>query len=447
MPLFTSTRSQKSHADFRSLFSDSATPFFFVLLGYSVKYAYTILITRKLGSYAMGVFSLSFTVVQVSSVIARLGVDSSLLRFISGFRSRKEDGRIKQLYLAGTFLVLSFGLLLSGLVYALSPWMATAVFKNPQMERAFHLASLGIVPLSLLYVEIESLRGLGFIKLYAFFLHSSIFLCSCLMLLAFLLFSLESYIPVAAFVAAVWLTLLLAKALFLVLFPFMSTTCQAAMPFMELIKNSLPLMLATSILLVMGWTDIIMLGMMTSANEVGVYHVVVKVASCAIIPAFAINAVATRKYAEYYESGDIPGLLNFISQASRLFFYVSFPLVLILGVFAPFVLSLFGRDFQLGSAALRILLVGQFMPAFSGSIGNILKMTNNQVPLQYCMVSALGINIILNALLIPRFGINGAAVASALSATFWNVAGGVFFYRRYGVNSFYLPGLSRKASS
>ncbi len=442
MPLLTAN-SRSFFENVKELFSISTGIFIFIVLGYACKYIFTLSVTRFYGAYVMGLFSLGFTVIQIAVAIGRLGVDFTFVRFMSGYKTKHEFGKIKHLYLKGNMLVFFSSLSIAVLVYGGSPWLAKSVFTNPDLEIIFKIAALGITPLTLLYLNNESLRGVNCLMQYAFFSHSSTFLLGCILLPATYFFSHNPSLPIIIFVSAIWLTLIFSFIAFMKEISFSKIDCRPALPIAALLKNSLPLMLASSVQLIMGWVDIIMLGTMQSTTDVGVYHVVIKVASLSIIPAFALNGIATRKFAEFYEAGNIPGLLQFIKNSSRLFFYISFPLVLLIGICAPYILTLFGNEFHGGTLALRILLVGQFMPAFSGSIGNILKMTNHQIALQYIMIISLLLNISLNYLLIPLYGINGAAAASTLSLILWNIAGGIFFHRRYGINTFHLPGFSR----
>ncbi len=442
MPLFT-TKNRSFFVNVKELFTVSAGIFIFLLLGYACKYIFTLSVTRLYGAYVMGLFSLGFTAIQISVTVGRLGIDYTFVRFMSGYKTKNELGKIKHLYLRGNSLVFLFSLCIAVIVYCLSPWLAEVVFENLDLEKIFKIAAFGIIPLALLYLNNESLRGVNCLMKYAFFSHSSTFLLGCILLLGSQFLFHNTLLPIIILVSAIWLTLIFANFSFMKEISFPKIICQPSLPLTVLLKNSLPLMLASSVQLILGWIDIIMIGMMKSTTDVGVYHVVIKVASLSIIPAFALNGIATRKFAEFYEAGNLPGLLQFIKHTSRLFFYITFPFVFLIGICAPYVMSMFGSEFYVGTLALRILLVGQFMPAFSGSIGNILKMTNNQVPLQYIMIMSLILNVALNYFLIPLYGINGAATASTLSLISWNIAGGIFFYRRYGINTFHLPGFSK----
>jgi O-antigen/teichoic acid export membrane protein len=94
------------------------------------------------------------------------------------------------------------------------------------------------------------------------------------------------------------------------------------------------------------------------------------------------------------------------------------------------VLSLFGDGFASGSAALRILLLGQLVNATAGSVGVMLTMTGHERQAAVVMMVAAAGQIGLSVALIPRFGVEGAAVANAVSLIGWNLALAVPTWRK-----------------
>jgi O-antigen/teichoic acid export membrane protein len=86
--------------------------------------------------------------------------------------------------------------------------------------------------------------------------------------------------------------------------------------------------------------------------------------------------------------------------------------------------------------ALLILVFSQLINTMSGSVGVILNMTGKEKVFRNILSIALVINITLNILLIPRFGIEGAAIASATSLVFWNLYSVYYVYREYNILAF-----------
>ena len=83
--------------------------------------------------------------------------------------------------------------------------------------------------------------------------------------------------------------------------------------------------------------------------------------------------------------------------------------------------AVFGEEYADGRIALAILCVGQLTNALVGSVGFLLNMTGNERDVAKGFAIAAIINIALNLVLIPLFGIEGAAFATAVSMMVWNV--------------------------
>jgi len=129
-------------------------------------------------------------------------------------------------------------------------------------------------------------------------------------------------------------------------------------------------------------------------------------------------------------------------------FWTSVPLVVIFFMFPEYLLGLFGEEFKIGVTAFIFLSCGRLVSSFSGSVGNILKMTDNQNIFGLLLFFGAIINICLNLFLIPSnnilsiygiSGINGAAFASMCSLSFWNLAMVFFVRRKFGFYTFYVP--------
>ena len=101
---------------------------------------------------------------------------------------------------------------------------------------------------------------------------------------------------------------------------------------------------------------------------------------------------------------------------------IAVPLVL-LQVFAGGLLIrvIFGVEYQPAHVPLSILALGQLVNACFGLVGMLLTMTSHEQATARGLALAAGLNIVLNLLLIPSFGIGGAAAATALSLAAWNL--------------------------
>ncbi|MCX7847292.1 MAG: polysaccharide biosynthesis C-terminal domain-containing protein, partial [bacterium] len=93
---------------------------------------------------------------------------------------------------------------------------------------------------------------------------------------------------------------------------------------------------------------------------------------------------------------------------------------------------------------LRWLCCGQVVNACAGSVALLLTTTGHESEALKGVTLGAVINVIGNAILIPRLGITGAAIGTAVSTVVWNVALAVYVYKRLGINPTIFGGLVRR---
>jgi len=98
-------------------------------------------------------------------------------------------------------------------------------------------------------------------------------------------------------------------------------------------------------------------------------------------------------------------------------------------------LGVFGSDYGRGAPALAILSLGELANALAGPVALILTMTGHEGDAAKSLAVAAVTNVILNLALIPNFGVEGAAAATAVSLTAWNTLMGVFVWKRLRLRS------------
>jgi O-antigen/teichoic acid export membrane protein len=185
--------------------------------------------------------------------------------------------------------------------------------------------------------------------------------------------------------------------------------------------------------------DIIMLGIFSTTQTVGVYSVAAKLASATSFCLIGVNAIIAPKLSELHWSDNHTDLKQVVRFAAKLMFMTAFPVLLALLFWSEFFLGLFGDEFKIGKQVMILLCVGQFVNAACGSVGYFLNTTGRQRIFRNIVLCAALINIVLNCILIPRYGMVGAAIASMTSIMFWNIVSAVYIKIMYNVQTFYLP--------
>ena len=483
----------KNDLHLSELLTGSSIAFILKIAGMLFSYIFILLVTRNFGAGAMGIFALSTTVLSVFSILGRLGFDTALLRFIAEYSSQGRLDMVKGVYHKALKIVIPLSIFISFILFYLSPFIAKNIFHKEYLSLYFRIVSLAVLPMVLININSQALRALKKIKEFSFFQNISNFLFASISLAVMLVFARQQSAVIVSYVLALFSGAVLSHILWQKNARLaMGRHCETLMPqgdakgdentphpnplpqgereqnnppplmgggegegeinaFLEqtiklkdMLNVSLPMMLSGSMAFIMGWTATIMLGMFKSDMEVGIFNVAVKVAVFTSITLVAINSIAAPKFAEFYGKKDIEGLGKVARQSTKLIFWTSFPILLAIFLFPSFILGIFGTEFKAGIFALLILTVGQFVNAISGSVGFILQMTGKEKVFQNIMLAATALNIALNAVLIPRYGINGAAVANMVSMVFLNLSSVIYIKFSMNINTLYIPALIRR---
>ncbi len=184
--------------------------------------------------------------------------------------------------------------------------------------------------------------------------------------------------------------------------------------------------------------DIVAVSIFKGSEEAGLYSAASRVAQAMNIALVAVNFTLAPHIAQLFAERKTTRLQEEVTSATNWCLCLMGGACLIVIPGSTLILHAFGPDFGAASDALRVLMLGQLINAFCGPAGAILNMTGNQgQAIKALAVSAL-VDVTLFALLIPPFGLTGAAAATAACTAVWNV--GMAFYVRRDVGVWSLPG-------
>ena len=106
---------------------------------------------------------------------------------------------------------------------------------------------------------------------------------------------------------------------------------------------------------------------------------------------------------------------------AHMVFWPTMVVTLFLMVFGGQVLGLFGSEFMAAQWCLTILVLGQLINATTGPGGYLLDLTGHQDRSARVRCGSAVLNLSLNYLLIPKFGIMGAAIATTTTTILDNI--------------------------
>lgn len=169
------------------------------------------------------------------------------------------------------------------------------------------------------------------------------------------------------------------------------------------------------------WLDVVLVGALASSEEAGIYGAISRLVTFGSIGLVALVMVIGPQLSALFALNDLPRVRRLYRLSTLWLASVSIPVFMVMGVFAPLLVRIFGEDFSLGSTALRILSAAMMLDVVAGPALLALLMGGRSGLVLLNTSVAFAVNIALNVALIPQLGMNGAAVAWAISLALVNV--------------------------
>ncbi len=425
--------------DLKEILLGSSLALIYKIFGMIGGYILLLIISRYYGSKGLGIYNLSIAVLAICVLFGTLGLKTYCLRFVSQFYTEGKYRKIFDLYKNILQLTIPVSIFFSLLLFIPARELSIYVFKDISLISGFKIIGL-IIPFMVLYsINIEFIRGLKNIKLSEFLRNLTVPLLNIVILLFMALFITSDYVSVFSYTIAIIISFIISTFYIFKIISGFKKYPHENISKKEMLKVSLPMIVTAFSLLIMGKIDTIMLGIFSTTENVGIYNAALKLASLTSFILTAINTISAPKFSELYWSNKVEDLRKVVQFSSKLIFLFSIPVLCILLILPQFSLGLFGEEFKIGKYALILLVIGQFINATSGSVGIFFNMTGNQVLFRNIILIAVAINIVLNYILIPIYGINGASIATMVSMSFWNIAGAAYIKIKYNINTFYIP--------
>jgi O-antigen/teichoic acid export membrane protein len=176
---------------------------------------------------------------------------------------------------------------------------------------------------------------------------------------------------------------------------------------------SLPVFLVDGIGFLLTNADVVVVGITMPPDQVAVYFAAAKTIVLVQFVAFAVKAAAAPRFAAILAGSDTSALAAFAGQTARWSFWPALVIGLAILLVGEHLLALFGPAFTAGYWLLPVLFAGILTKALVGPGEVLLSMAGRQKLCVLIYAAVLAIAITLNILLIPRYGLGGAAMATA----------------------------------
>ena len=389
--------------------------------GVVLLFLFTMFLTNYYSAELVGKYDFVRSTIMILSGVSLIGTNQAIIYYSGFLKSKNSLESIKNIYVKMLMMTTALCLLfISG--YAMLPEEFINELFNKQEAHSLILKSIAALFFyTTTMLNIDTLRALN--KTISSELYRNIFRYTPIFIFSIILYYTQNQEwLIEAFLASFLLLSLTTLIQVGLLFKKLNLPKNNDYNFSyhQIFARSYPMALSAIAYFIMQSVDIIILTAYEGFESIAYYSVAVKLATVTALALMSVNIVVAPKIAEIYSTNDFEKLNKLINDSARIIFVISIPVLIILFVFSDFMLGLFGENYVLAREALLLLLGGQFFSSLCGPGAVYLNMTGKQKKLNTILILGLGINVILNLVLIPAYGIEGAAVATLISMIFWN---------------------------
>ncbi|MBW4094366.1 MAG: oligosaccharide flippase family protein [Acidobacteria bacterium] len=183
----------------------------------------------------------------------------------------------------------------------------------------------------------------------------------------------------------------------------------------ELWKFTLPRWFSSGVEQSIIWIDVVLVGIIAGAGAAGIYGAASRFVSAGLIISTAMRMVISPRFSALLGQNRIKEVQNLYTTTVCWIVLLGTPIYAIFAIFAPTVLSWLGAGFESGNVALIILCCGAVTFLLAGNVDSLLMMSGRSGWMAANKVVVLALNIVGNLVLIPLWGIAGAAASWAFS--------------------------------
>ena len=379
------------------------------------------LLAKLLSPGDMGTFFLASNLAMFLAIFARMGLENTLLRFISEAIGRKQQDCIPRLIQKSLLLaLLAAAVIATGFYTGMGMWLAEYVFHSNTLGMVIGFIAIWLVLLAFQSLFVEIFRAFQDIRMMVFFnglISASLGLVFVALYWLIVghasLNQLFPWIIVAAIVnviLAVWV--LWHK------YHVFSLSGKTSVSYLDLAQHSWPLLFSALTFFVIAQSNLWILAAFRSDEEVAIFGAAISLVALTSMPLTIVNAVVPPLIARLHVQGQKQQAERILRTTATL---VMIPVIGVLVVFMFFgdtLLGLiFGNYYRSGGTILIILSMGQAVNVYAGSCGYTLIMMGQQRTLLFVSIISALVSVCCGLIWVQTWGSIGVAAATTLGVS------------------------------
>jgi O-antigen/teichoic acid export membrane protein len=391
-------------------------------MGYVLK----VYLARVLGAEALGIYALGMTLIGFLGVFNTLGLTQSAVRFVAAYNATGNFAQLHAFLWRGAAFLLAANAFFAAILLIFGRLIAAHFYHSPVLVQYlpwFALIMLFSVMAGFYGKVLAGYRDLARRTLIVNFVGGP-FVMLAGVLLVWNGLGLRGYLVAQVIGSAISMVLLILVV---------RELTPAAARFLSHRGSSLErevwtfsaAMLGIGLMeFLMVHIDRVALGFYMKASDVGVYSVAAAVVAYVPMVLLSVNQIFSPTISDLHTRGDRALLGRLFQSLTKWVIGLTLPLAAVVIVFAQPMMRIFGHDFESGWPILVIGTIGQLVNCGVGSVGFLLLMSGNERRLIKIQSVMAVVMVILNIVLVPVWGVTGAALAAAITnvgVNIWNL--------------------------
>jgi O-antigen/teichoic acid export membrane protein len=399
------------------------------LLGYAAQIA----IAWAYGPGQLGFYALGTTLAQIANLLSQLGMDNGVVRYVAHYQAQGDTRRLRGTVIQALLVTFALSVVLSILLFLSSGFLAERVFGEPFLETVFRAFSASVPFFTVMSMALWATQGFQTVKYAAWVQYVVRPLLNLVFVAVFYLFGVQILGAVAAYILSMAFGAALALYYLRRIFP--NLLNQQIRPKFEsraLFEASGPMIVANFSQHINAWIALLVLGIFEPIRVVGIFDVASRTAALSTLVLFAFSGIFSPMISNLYQRGLLQNLANLYKDVSCWAFTGALAFFLMTALLARDFMVVFGERFVPGWPVLVAIAAAQLFNSSVGPTARALAMTGHQRIVMFATIGSSAAALALNLLLVPVFGILGAAVATAAALILMNVVTLLFVHRLLG---------------
>ncbi len=417
--------------DMMDVVGKSGSAFTLRVSGAGIGFILNVMLARLLGAEGAGIYYLALALTGIASLLSSVGIPDAVLRFIAAHAAYGEWSKVVGVYRLGVKICAAAAVVCTALLVGIAPWLSNNVFGDPALTVPLRIMALAVLPMTLITLHGMALKSL-----------KRVITGTLVEGFGISLLGLPLVVVLARLmgVNGAALAYVLAAA---VVFPAGIYFWRRATPQLKgltgsfdtrlLMVTSVPMLWIESMDVAVQQTGILLLGVWGSAEEVGIYGAVGRLVNVMAFVFITVKSVVGPRFAELHARDNNQAISVLASDTSKFLVLFALPVLAPLIIAPGWVLGIFGSGFASGRTALAIFAAGQFVRVVLSPSNYLLMMTGYEKLLRNTVVVCGVLNVTFNVVLIPIYGMVGAAASTAFTYALMGVIATVLVHRKLSI--------------